>query len=70
WVREVHRAMAPWSTGGVYVNLLGTDEPSRVPAAYGDNWERLAELKRTWDPENLFQSNHTIDPGGRGQSPR
>ena len=70
WVREVHRAMAPWSTGGVYVNLLGTDEPSRVPAAYGENWERLAELKRTWDPAHLFQSNHTIDPGGRGQSPR
>lgn len=62
WTRRCHEAMSPFSTDGVYVNLLGTDEKSRVRAAYGDNYERLVELKRTWDPQNLFHMNHNIEP--------
>jgi FAD/FMN-containing dehydrogenase len=54
--------MAPHATGGVYVNLIADDEPDRVPAAYGDNYARLVELKRQWDPENLFQGNYNIPP--------
>jgi FAD/FMN-containing dehydrogenase len=60
WTRDIHQAMAPWDAGTVYVNLLGTDEQARVPAAYGDNYQRLVELKRTWDPDNLFRTNHNI----------
>jgi hypothetical protein len=56
--------MAPFSTGGVYVNLLGTGEAGRVRAAYGDNYERLAAVKGKWDPKNLFRMNHNIPPGG------
>lgn len=63
WAREVHADMAAHSTG-VYVNLLGEDEEERVPAAYGENWRRLVELKAKWDPENVFRSNHNVEPGG------
>ena len=62
WARGVHRAMAPHATGGVYVNMLADDEADRVGAAYGRNYERLAELKRRWDPQNLFRGNHNIRP--------
>ena len=62
WTLELHEALVPFSTGGVYVNVLGTGEEDRVRAAYGDNYPRLVELKRKWDPENLFRGNHNIEP--------
>lgn len=62
WASEFHEAMAPHATGGVYVNLIAEDEDERIPAAYGDNYSRLAELKRRWDPSNLFQGNYNIPP--------
>lgn len=62
WARTFHEAMTPYSTGGVYVNMLSHDEQDRVGAAYGSNFERLAELKARWDPENLFSMNQNIDP--------
>jgi FAD/FMN-containing dehydrogenase len=64
WARTFHDEMAAHATGGVYVNLIADDERVRVPAAYGDNWERLVDLKKTWDPDNLFQGNHNIPPAG------
>jgi FAD/FMN-containing dehydrogenase len=62
WARGFHRDMAPFATGGVYLNLLGGDEAARVPNAYGQNYERLRELKARWDPGNLFRVNHNIPP--------
>lgn len=62
WASDFHAALAPAATGGVYVNLLADDEPERVPSAYGDNYGRLRELKRAWDPDNTFRSNHNIPP--------
>lgn len=62
WVRSFHEAMAPFSTGGVYVNLVSEDEHDRVRGAYGDNHERLAEVKARWDPENLFRAHPPIEP--------
>lgn len=62
WTREFHEAMTPYATGGVYVNLLGEDEGDRLQAAYGGNYDRLAQLKSEWDPENLFRMNHNIEP--------
>jgi FAD/FMN-containing dehydrogenase len=62
WARGLSEAMAPHANGGVYVNLLGEDEPERVRAAYGSNYERLARIKRTWDPGNVFRGNHNIVP--------
>ena len=62
WASNFHDAMAAHATGGVYVNLIADDESDRIPAAYGTNYQRLVELKRRWDPANLFSSNYNIPP--------
>lgn len=63
WADEIWRGIQMASTGGVYVNYLGTEGPDRVRAAYGANHERLLALKRKYDPMNLFSCNQNIDPG-------
>jgi hypothetical protein len=61
--RELAMALAPFSTGGVYVNFLGDEDAARVHAAYGEGkLEGLARLKRRLDPQNLFHLNHNIPP--------
>ncbi len=62
WARGVSEAIEPFANGGVYVNLLGEDEPDRVPAAYGSNYARLSALKAEWDPQNRLRSNHNVHP--------
>jgi hypothetical protein len=61
--RAAAEAFAPFSTGGVYVNFLGNEGDARIRAAYGDaKYERLARLKATFDPDNLFRLNQNIRP--------
>lgn len=62
WARRFHGAMSGHATGGVYVNLLGGDEPDGPRSAYGANYERLAALKHQYDPGNLFRMNHNVAP--------
>ena len=62
WTRQVSDAVAPYSNGEVYVNLLAEDEKARIRAAYGQNYQRLIELKDDWDPDNLFRMNQNIPP--------
>ncbi|HET7226575.1 MAG TPA: FAD-binding oxidoreductase [Candidatus Eisenbacteria bacterium] len=62
WARDVFEAMAPFASAGVYVNFLTADEADRVRVAYGPNYERLAQVKRRYDPDNLFRSNQNITP--------
>jgi FAD/FMN-containing dehydrogenase len=63
WTRELFDAMTPHATGGVYVNFMPEDEAQRVrTGAYGPNFDRLAKLKATYDPENLFRHNQNIRP--------
>ena len=63
WCRDYADAMAPHATGGVYVNFLHHDEgEARVRAAYGDHYDRLAAIKRTYDPNNVFRANQNIVP--------
>ncbi len=62
WARELFRATAPHSTGSVYVNFMTEEEQDRVRAAYGANYVRLAELKKKYDPSNLFRMNQNIAP--------
>ena len=65
WCREFFTAMEPHATGGVYVNFLHNDEgESRIRAAYGSRYERLASIKARYDPGNVFRSNQTIRPSG------
>ncbi len=61
WTREFFEAMQPDLERAVYVNNLGEDD-ERVRAAYGPNYERLAAIKKKWDPTNFFRLNHNIPP--------
>jgi len=57
--------MRPFSTGGVYVNLLSQDDgEERLRAAYGSNYDQLVALKSKYDPTNLFRVNQNIKPVG------
>ncbi len=48
---------------GAYVNFLGAEPPERVRAAYpGGTWDRLRQIKRRYDPGNLFRLNQNIPP--------
>lgn len=64
WVEE----FAGWLSGGdpaAYVNFLGDEGPARVRAAYPHGaYERLSQLKRRYDPANLFRGNQNIPPAG------
>jgi FAD/FMN-containing dehydrogenase len=62
WAREFFDASTPFANGGVYVNFLTADEGDRVRAAYGPNYDRLAQVKRTYDRDNLFRLNQNIKP--------
>jgi FAD/FMN-containing dehydrogenase len=62
WVRDYWSALHPHSAGGAYVNFLMDEGQDRVRATYRDNYPRLAEIKRTWDPTNLFRLNQNIRP--------
>jgi hypothetical protein len=53
--------MRPHLEESVYVNNLGDEGQGRVQAAYGGNYPRLAAMKRTYDPDNLFCANQNID---------
>jgi FAD/FMN-containing dehydrogenase len=64
WAAELGQAMQPFSTG-VYVNEMGDEGEARVRAAYNPGtWARLVELKRRYDPGNLFRHNHNVPPAG------
>ena len=61
WVRGLADALAP-HFNGVYVNVLDDEGPERVRAAYGTGFTRLVEMKRRYDPDNVFRVNHNIAP--------
>jgi FAD/FMN-containing dehydrogenase len=62
WARGFFREAAPFATGGVYVNFITDDESDRIKAAYGAGYDRLAEVKQKYDPQNLFRVNQNIRP--------
>lgn len=62
WARHLFEAAAPFASGSVYVNFMPDDEVDRVEKAYGTNYRRLAEIKRRYDPTNLFRMNQNIRP--------
>lgn len=67
WSRRTAAAVEERSTsGGGYLNYGAPDEPvERVRAAYGaSNFKRLQQVKRRYDPHNLFRFNHNIPPAG------
>jgi FAD/FMN-containing dehydrogenase len=62
WARWLFDGLRQFSAGAAYVNFLGDDGPERVRAAYGPGYARLAELKRRYDPDNVFCLNQNILP--------
>jgi FAD/FMN-containing dehydrogenase len=62
WARQLFDRTTPFASGSVYVNFMPDDEGDRVETAYGANYRRLAEIKRRYDPGNLFRMNQNIRP--------
>jgi FAD/FMN-containing dehydrogenase len=62
WTRAAFDAVRPHLEDAVYVNNLGAEGPERVRSAYGPNHARLAALKRTYDPANVFRLNQNVSP--------
>ena len=65
WAREYWKALHPHCAPGAYVNFMMADEgDERIQATYGPNYARLAAVKATYDPHNLFRVNQNIKPAG------
>ncbi|MPY97733.1 MAG: FAD-binding protein [Actinophytocola sp.] len=62
WARGYWEDVHPYSMGGAYVNFMMNEGQERIRATYGDNYDRLVEVKRTYDPTNLFRVNQNITP--------
>jgi FAD/FMN-containing dehydrogenase len=67
WSRDVWDRLAPYSDRGrIYLNFAGLGEGNDdlVRRSFGDNFDRLATIKRTYDPGNMFRFNQNITPAG------
>jgi FAD/FMN-containing dehydrogenase len=62
WSVGYQEALHPYSAGGAYVNMMMDEGQERVRASYRDNYDRLAQVKATYDPENVFRINQNIQP--------
>ena len=60
WTKEYWEALHPTSAGGAYVNFLMDEGQARIKACYRDNYARLVQVKRRYDPHNLFHVNQNI----------
>jgi FAD/FMN-containing dehydrogenase len=62
WTKDTFAALSEHFSGGRWLNYLGDDQDDAISAAYGPNYERLVEVKRRHDPDNVFHLNHNIVP--------
>jgi FAD/FMN-containing dehydrogenase len=62
WSVDYMEALHPYSAGGAYVNMMMEEGQERVRDSYRDNYDRLAQIKATYDPDNLFRVNQNIQP--------
>lgn len=63
WTREAVATIRPHLADRRWMNYLADDDTDdEIRSAYGPNYQRLAEVKRRYDPDNLFRSNHNIEP--------
>jgi FAD/FMN-containing dehydrogenase len=63
WAVAYGDALHPYSAGGGYINFMMDEGAERVRATYGDNYDRLAAIKKKYDPTNFFRVNQNIKPG-------
>jgi FAD/FMN-containing dehydrogenase len=64
WSKAYWQALHPYSAGGSYINMMMEEGQERIQAAYRDNYPRLAQIKKKYDPLNLFHVNQNIKPAG------
>jgi FAD/FMN-containing dehydrogenase len=64
WVKGYYKALEPHSEAGGYVNFMAGDDQGRIKDNYKGNYGRLASVKQTYDPGNLFHLNQNIKPAG------
>ena len=62
WCKDYFDATHPYSAGGAYVNFMMEEGQERVQASFRDNYKRLAEVKKKYDPSNFFRVNQNIHP--------
>jgi len=62
WAREFFAKSRPFASGGAYINFLTQDESNRIAFAYGATYNKLVDLKKKYDPKNLFRLNQNIKP--------
>jgi FAD/FMN-containing dehydrogenase len=62
WAREFFKASSPYASAGAYVNFMTAEEGDRIVAAYGSNYDRLVQIKKRYDPDNIFHLNQNIKP--------
>jgi FAD/FMN-containing dehydrogenase len=62
WAKEYWSELHPYSAGGAYINFMMEEGEDRIRATYGGNFDRLARIKKRYDPENLFRVNQNIQP--------
>jgi FAD/FMN-containing dehydrogenase len=62
WVRDYYQAMAPYSEPGGYINFMQDDDYGKIQVNYRQNYDRLVQVKRKYDPNNLFHINQNITP--------
>ncbi len=67
WARDYWMTLHPYSAGGGYINMMMDEGTENVKAAYRDNYARLAQIKATYDPSNLFHVNQNIAPINGGK---
>jgi FAD/FMN-containing dehydrogenase len=65
WAKDYWEELHPTSAGGAYVNFLMDEGQDRVKSAYRGNYDRLAQVKRRYDPDNTFHVNQNIHPAGQ-----
>ena len=64
WAKDYWQELHPTSAGGVYINFMMNEGQDRVKASYRGNYDRLAQVKRRYDPGNVFHINQNIEPAG------
>lgn len=62
WCKGYWEALHPYSAGGAYVNFMMEEGQDRIRATYRDNYDRLAQIKKKYDPANFFRVNQNIRP--------
>jgi len=62
WAKDYWEALHPYTVGGAYINFMMEEGQDRIRATYGDNFERLQQIKAKYDPNNFFHVNQNIEP--------